>query len=157
MDEYTIAGYGIDLAQIYNSLESNHKLHDNEKNLYHELIDSNDFFNVVDELTNDLEVANLSLDTPSNTDAFEKFINLPDLPQVVNNLENNPKANVTTRKVYTKAGADQLIETYIDKLFYSLYEDIKPEESYQILDNLTNKFQDKVTTFASHENFQDVC
>ena len=155
MDEYNISGYGVDLDTIYTKTPltdtTNSIKKDNETNLYLTIIESENFSYVVDQLMSDPKLSNISAATPCNTDAFQCFINLPDIPQVFNDPSNI--------KLYRTKEANKLIQDYISELFTRIYETDKLDRTFSqtTLTSLVKKLNASVPSEASHENFQDFC
>ena len=155
MDEYNISGYGVDLDTIYTKTPltdtTNSIKKDNETSLYLTIIGSENFSDVVDQLMSDPKLSNISAATPCNTDAFQCFINLPDIPQVFNDPYNI--------KLYSTKEANKLIQNYISKLFTHIYKDdnLYNEFNQSTLTSLIKKLNATVPSEASHENFQDFC
>lgn len=155
MDEYNISGYGVDLDTIYTKTPltdtTNSIKKDNETNLYLTIIGSENFSDVVDQLMSDPKLSNISAATPCNTDAFQCFINLPDIPKVFNDPSNI--------KLYRTKEANKLIQDYISELFTRIYEIDKLDRTFSqtTLTSLIKKLNASVPSEASHENFQDFC
>lgn len=159
MDEYNISGYGVDLDTIYTKTPltdtTNSIKKDNETSLYLTIIESDNFSDVVDQLMSDPKLSDISVDTPCNTDAFQCFINLPDIPQVFPQVFNDP-SNI---KLYSTKEANKLIQDYISELFTRIYETDKLNHTFSqtTLTSLIKKLNATVPSEASHENFQDFC
>ena len=155
MDEYNISGYGVDLDTIYTKTSltdtTNSIKKDNETSLYLTIIGSENFLDVVDQLMSDPKLSNISAATPCNTDAFQCFINLPDIPQVFNDPSNI--------KLYSTKEANKLIQDYISELFTRIYEIDKLDRTFSqtTLSSVIKKLNATVPSEASHENFQDFC
>ena len=155
MDEYNISGYGVDLDTIYTKTPltdtPNSIKKDNETSLYLTIIGSENFLDVVDQLMSDPKLSNISAATPCNTDAFQCFINLPDIPQVFKEPSNI--------KLYSTKEANKLIQDYISELFTRIYEIDKLDRTFSqtTLTSLIKKLNATVPSETSHENFQDFC
>lgn len=155
MDEYNISGYGVDLDTIYTKTPltdtTNSIKKDNETSLYLTIIGSENFLDVVDQLMSDPKLSNISAATPCNTDAFQCFINLPDIPQVFKEPSNI--------KLYSTKEANKLIQDYISELFTRIYEIDKLDRTFSqtTLTSLIKKLNATVPSETSHENFQDFC
>lgn len=155
MDEYNISGYGVDLDNIYTKTPltdtTNSTKNDNETSLYLTIIGSENFSDVVDQLMSDPKLSNISAATPCNTDAFQCFINLPDIPQVFKEPSNI--------KLYNTKEANKLIQNYISELFNRIYETDELDHTFSqtTLTSLIKKLNTSVPSEASHENFQDFC
>ena len=155
MDEYNISGYGVDLDTIYTKTPltdtTNSIKKDNETSLYLTIIGSENFLDVVDQLMSDPKLSNISAATPCNTDAFQCFINLPDIPQVFKEPSNI--------KLYSTKDANKLIQDYISELFTRIYEIDKLDRTFSqtTLTSLIKKLNATVPSETSHENFQDFC
>ena len=155
MDEYNISGYGVDLDTIYTKTPltdtTNSIKKDNETSLYLTIIGSENFLDVVDQLMSDPKLSNISAATPCNTDAFQCFINLPDIPQVFKEPSNI--------KLYSTKEANKLIQDYISELFTRIYEIDKLDRTFSqtTLKSLIKKLNATVPSETSHENFQDFC
>lgn len=162
MDEYNISGYGVDLDTIYTKTPltdtTNSAKKDNETSLYLTIIGSENFSDVVDQLMSDPKLSDISVDTPCNTDAFQCFINLPDIPQVFPDIPQvfNDPSNI---KLYRTKEANKLIQDYISELFTRIYETDKLDRTFSqtTLTSLVKKLNASVPSEASHENFQDFC
>ena len=162
MDEYNISGYGVDLDIIYTKTPltdtTNSIKKDNETSLYLTIIGSENFSDVVDQLMSDPKLSDISVDTPCNTDAFQCFINLPDIPQVFPDIPQvfNDPSNI---KLYRTKEANKLIQDYISELFTRIYETDKLDRTFSqtTLTSLVKKLNASVPSEASHENFQDFC
>ncbi|MCI6368495.1 MAG: hypothetical protein MR804_06290, partial [Limosilactobacillus reuteri] len=131
---------------------------DNETSLYLTIIGSENFSDVVDQLMSDPKLSDISVDTPCNTDAFQCFINLPDIPQVFPDIPQvfNDPSNI---KLYRTKEANKLIQDYISELFTRIYETDKLDRNFSqtTLTSLVKKLNASVPSEASHENFQDFC
>lgn len=155
MDEYNISGYGVDLDTIYTKTPltdtTNSIKKDNETSLYLTIIGSENFLDVIDQLMSDPKLSNISAATPCNTNTFQCFINLPDIPQVFNDPSNI--------KLYRTKEANKLIQDYISELFTRIYEIDKLDRifSQTTLTSLIKKLNASVPSETSHENFQDFC
>lgn len=162
MDEYNISGYGVDLDTIYTKTPltdtTNSIKKDNETSLYLTIIGSENFLDVVDQLMSNPKLSDISVDTPCNTDAFQCFINLPDIPQVFPDIPQvfNDPSNI---KLYRTKEANKLIQDYISELFTRIYEIDKLDRTFSqtTLTSLVKKLNASVPPEASHENFQDFC
>lgn len=155
MDEYNISGYGVDLDNIYTKTPltdtTNSTKNDNETSLYLTIIASDNFADIVDQLMSDTKLSDISVATPCNTDTFQCFINLPDIPQVFNDPSNI--------KFYSTKEANKLIQDYISELFTRIYETDELDHTFSqtTLTSLIKKLNASVPSEASHENFQDFC
>ena len=155
MDEYNISGYGVDLDNIYTKTPltdtTNSIKKDNETRLYLTIIASDNFADIVDQLMSDPKLSDISVATPCNTDTFQCFINLPDIPQVFNDPSNI--------KLYSTKEANKLIQDYISELFTRIYETDELDHTFSqtTLTSLIKKLNTSVPSEASHENFQDFC
>ena len=155
MDDYNISGYGVDLDNIYTKTPltdtTNSTKKDNETGLYLTIIASDNFADIVDQLMSDPKLSDISVATPCNTDAFQCFINLPDIPQVFNDPSNI--------KFYSTKEANKLIQDYISELFTRIYETDELDHTFSqnTLTSLIKKLNTSVPSEASHENFQDFC
>lgn len=162
MDEYNISGYGVDLDTIYTKTPltdiTNSIKKDNETSLYLTIIESDNFADIVDQLMSDPKLSDISVATPCNTDAFQCFINLPDIPQVLPDIPQvfNDPSNI---KLYSTKEANKLIQDYISELFTRIYETDELDHTFSqtTLTSLIKKLNATVPSEASHENFQDFC
>lgn len=151
MEEYNISGYGVDLEKLYTVTP----LTDNETNLYTAICENDEFIDAIDFLQsyttpeNHENLSVISADTPCNTDAFQCFINLPDVSQVIDD-----PGQLT---LYSKDTAIYLIQTYIGELFRYIYKNGTFKQDKKTLNNLILKLQQAVPEQADHENFQDIC
>lgn len=144
MDYYNISGYGVDLTVLANAAH----LTDAEQNLYTKLIDSDVLLDMIDVLANPHPT--IVTDTPSNSDAFDYFINIPDISRVL-------PADEINIHLFTTAGANDALRVYISDLFQKLARENNVERNDKVLHALIVNLQEKVAQEAAHQSFQDFC
>lgn len=144
MDYYNISGYGVDLTVLTNAAH----LTDPEQNLYRKLIHSNVLLDMIDVLAN--RHPSIVTDTPSNSDAFDYFVNIPDISRVL------PADEINIR-LFTTAGANDALRVYISDLFQKLARENNVEHNDKVLHALIVDLQEKVAQEAAHQSFQDFC
>lgn len=144
MDYYNISGYGVDLTVLANAAN----LTDTEQNLYTKLIHSDVLLDMIDVLANRHPA--IVTDTPSNSDAFDYFVNIPDISRVL------PTDEIDIH-LFTAAEADDALRVYISDLFQELARENNVERNDKVLHALIVDLQEKVAQEASHQSFQDFC
>lgn len=144
MDYYNISGYGVDLTVLANAAE----LTDAERTLYRKLIHSDVLLDMIDVLANRHPA--IVTDTPSNSDAFDYFVNIPDISRVL-------PADEIDLRLFTTAGANDALRVYISDLFRELARENNVERNDKVLHALIVDLQEKVAQEASHQSFQDFC
>lgn len=144
MDYYNISGYGVDLTVLANAAE----LTDAERTLYRKLIHSDMLLDMIDVLTN--RHPTIVTDTPSNSDAFDYFVNIPDISRVL-------PADEINIHLFTIAGANDALRVYISDLFRELARENNVEPDNKVLNALIVDLQEKVAQEAAHQSFQDFC
>lgn len=144
MDYYNISGYGVDLTVLANAAH----LTDAEQNLYAKLIHSDILLDTIDVLASRHAV--IVTDTPSNSDAFDYFVNIPDISRVL-------PADETDLHLFTAAEADHALRVYISDLFQKLARENNVEHNDKVLHALIVDLKEKVAQEAAHQSFQDFC
>ena len=144
MDYYNISGYGVDLTVLANAAN----LTDAEQNLYTKLIRSDVLLDMIDVLAN--RHPTIVTDTPSNSDAFDYFVNIPDISRVL-------PADEINIHLFTTAGANDALRVYISDLFQKLARENNVEPNNKVLHTLIVDLQEKVAQEAAHQSFQDFC
>ena len=144
MDYYNISGYGVDLTVLANAAN----LTDAEQNLYTKLIRSDVLLDMIDVLANRHPA--IVTDTPSNSDAFDYFVNIPDISRVL-------PADEINIHLFTTAGANDALRVYISDLFQKLARENNVEPNNKVLHALIADLQEKVAQEAAHQSFQDFC
>lgn len=144
MDYYNISGYGVDLTVLANAAN----LTDAEQNLYTKLIRSDVLLDMIDVLANRHPA--IVTDTPSNSDAFDYFVNIPDISRVL-------PADEINIHLFTTAGANNALRVYISDLFQKLARENNVEPDNKVLHALIVDLQEKVAQEAAHQSFQDFC